>query len=116
MAYTPFQDGTQAFGIPDSPVSINATTYILEDFNITEGSSRVEIRAPNGVPTGQVLIPEVITATATLQKASGTTPIPARGSQFTFLGASWIIQEVGDTYTQGQYQKVPVTLVMKINP
>lgn len=116
MPYTPVQDGTQAFGIPDSPVTIGATTYILEDFNVTSGSSIVEIRGPNGVPTGRVYVPEVITATATLQKASSATPIPARGSQLTFLGQTWYLVEVGDAYQQGQYQKVPVTLANKINP
>lgn len=116
MAYTPFQDGTQAFGIKDSPVTISGVTYILEDFQITSGTTVVEIRDTNGVPTGRTYIPEVITATATLQKATGTTAIPPRMGTFTYLSVTWVLQEVGDTYTQGQYQKVPITVAMKINP
>lgn len=115
MSYVPTQDGTQAFGIPASPVTIGGENYILEDFTITEGTSRVEIRTPNGVPSGQVLIPEVITATGTLQKATGSTAIPARCAQFTFMGATWLVSEVGDAYQQGQYQKIPISAVMKIN-
>lgn len=115
MAYTPVQDGSQAFAIPDSPVTINGVTYILEDVQFTSGSSVVEIKAPNGVPTGRVYIPEVITGSGTLQKASAATPIPPRGNQFTYLGQVFYLTEVGDVYQQGQYQKIPVTFANKIN-
>ena len=74
MAYTPFQDGTQAFGIPDSPVTVNAITYIAEDIQLSQPSTVVEIKDPNGVSTGQVIIPEVNTGTATLQLAGTLTP------------------------------------------
>ena len=39
MSYTPLQDGTQAFGIPDSPITINSVSYILEEININAGAS-----------------------------------------------------------------------------
>lgn len=116
MAYNPVQDGTQAFGIPDSPVTIDAVTYILEDVNITAGSSVAEIRLPNGVPSGRVYIPEVIEGTGTLQKASSSTAIPARGTQFTWRGQQFYLTEVGDQYQQGQYQKIPISFANKINP
>jgi hypothetical protein len=38
MPYTPFQDGTQAFAIPASPVTINSVAYIAEDININNGT------------------------------------------------------------------------------
>lgn len=115
MPYTPTQDGTQAFGIPDSPVTIDGVTYILENFQIQQGTSVAEIRLPNGVPSGRTYIPEVITATATLQKATQATAIPARGASFDAFGATWYVTEVGDDYQQGQYTKIPVTLANKIN-
>lgn len=115
MPYTPVQDGTHAFGIPDSPITINGVVYILEDFNPTAGSTVVEIKNPNGVPTGQVIIPEVIQGTAKLQLATTATAHPTRGQTFTLQGAVFYVTEVGVTYTQGQYTFLNISFRMQIN-
>ena len=115
MPYTPFQDGTQAFGISASPITVNAVTYIAEDINISHPTTVVEIKAPTGVPTGAVVIPEANTGTATLQLATGSTVVPSVTGTFTMFGATWILTEVGEVYTQGQYVKVNVSFRMKIN-
>lgn len=115
MAYTPFQDGTQAFGIPDSPVTVDAVDYIAEDIQINANSSVVEIKDPSGVPTGQVFIPGVTTGSAKLQLATQDTAIPARFGIFSLQGADWILENVGTSYTQGAYTYVNVTFRMKIN-
>lgn len=114
MAYAPFQDGTQAFGIPDSPVSINSVSYIAEDVNLSFGQQRPEIKDPNGVPIGQVLIPQVITGSAKLQLATATTAIPARNQTFSLQGQTWIVETVGTAYTQGAYVYVNITFVQKL--
>ncbi len=115
MAYTPFQDGTQAFGIPDSPISVNSVDYIAEDISLQMGQQRVEIKDTNGVPTGQVLIPQVITGSAKLQLATGTTAIPARQGTFTLQGQDFVLENVGVAYTQGAYTYVNVTFVQVLN-
>jgi hypothetical protein len=115
MAYVPFQDGTQAFGIPDSPVTVSAVDYIAEDIQINANSSVVEIKDPNGVPTGQVFIPGVTTGSAKLQLATLSTAIPPRQGTFSLQGATWILENVGTSYTQGNYTYVNVTFRMQIN-
>lgn len=115
MAYTPFQDGTQAFGIPDSPVSINSVTYIAEDISLSYPQQRQEIKDGNGVPIGQVLIPQVITGSMKLQLATSSTVVPARNLTFTLQGQTWIVETVGTAYTQGNYVYVNVTFVQKLN-
>ena len=112
-------DGTQVFGIPDSPVMVGLITYIAEDITITGGSNRPEIKDANGVPIGQQIVPQVRTGTAKLQLAASTTAIPTRGATLTMtaLGAAgtWLITEVGSAYTQGEYAKVNIAFAEKIN-
>src|SRR3954469_19128595 len=115
MPYTPFQDGTHAFGIPDSPVTINSVTYIAEDINITSPTTVVEIKDPNGIPTGKVIIPETINGTAKLQLATAATVMPPLGQTFTIQGATMYVTEVGAAYTQGQYVYANITFMRKIN-
>jgi hypothetical protein len=115
MPYSPTQDGTQAFGIPDSPITISAVTYILEEISLSAPSTVVEIKDPNGVPTGQVIIPENMTGTGRLQLASTSTAIPTRGSTFTLAGATWYVTETGHTKSQGAYQSLSLSFRMKIN-
>ncbi len=115
MAYTPFQDGTQVFGIPDSPLTINSITYIAEDVQLQYGQQRVEIKQQNGIPIGQTLIPQVITGSAKLQLAASSTAIPARNQTFSLQGMTFILESVGTAYTQGAYAYVNITFVEKLN-
>ena len=115
MPYTPFQDGTQAFGIPDSPITVNSVTYIAEDINLQFPTTIVEIKNPNGIPTGQVIIPQLINGTAKLQLASSSTVMPPLGQTFTLQGALFYVTEVGAAYTQGGYVYANITFRMKIN-
>lgn len=115
MAYSPFSDGTQAFGIPDSPVSINSVTYIAEDINLSAGQQVVEIKDPNGVPIGQTFIPQVITGTAKLQLAASNTAIPTRNQTFSLQGQTFVVESVGTAYTQGAYTYVNITFRQKLN-
>lgn len=115
MAYTPFQDGTQVFGIPDSPVTINSVAFIAEDINISKPSQVVEIADPDGIPTGQVIIPKVITGTCKLQLADDSVSPPSIGQTFDLQGATWYVSEVGQVYTQAAYAFVNVSFRMQIN-
>lgn len=116
MAYTPFQDGTQKFGIPDSPVEINSVEYIAEDIQFQHPSSIVEINNEDGVPIGQVVIPKNSTGTAKLQFADDATPAPPRMEIMTLLGVTWVVTEVGEAYTQGQYAYSNISFRLVLNP
>lgn len=115
MAYTPYQDGTQAFGIPDSPLTINSITYIAEAIQITHSTQVVEIKDPNGIPTGQEIIPQVNVLTAKLQLATSATVFPSTTQTFTLEGATWILNEVGQAYQQAGYVYCNISARMKIN-
>ena len=115
MPYTPTQDGTQAFAIPSSPITINSVTYIQEDMTIVNPTKIVEIADSNAIPTGQTLIPKNSTGTMKTQLATAATVVPARGGTFTAVGATWYVTDVSTAYVQGDYVKVNVSFVMKIN-
>lgn len=115
MAYTPTQDGAQAFAIPSSPVTINSVTYIAEDITVNNPTKIVEIADSNAVPTGQALIPKNPTGTMKLQLATVATPVPLKHAIFTLFGSSWYVTDVSTAYQQGEYTKVNVSFVNKIN-
>jgi len=120
MAIT--SDGTQAFGIEDSPVTINSITYICEGANFTYGSNRVDIDDSNGEPLGSTIVPQRVEGSATLQYAAGgTTANPVIGNEMVLAAtggrnnATYIITEVGDAQTQGDYAKCSVSFYKKLN-
>lgn len=119
MAIT--SDGTQSFGIQDSPVTINSVTYVMEAFNITYGSNRVDINDSNGEPLGSTIVPNRVEGSATLQYAAGDTANPTLGQEFTTSSTdgrnntTYVITEVGDAQTQGDYAKCSISFYKKIN-
>lgn len=115
MPYTPTQDGTQAFAIPASPVTINSVVYIAEDINIANGSDIKTIKDANGVLSGRAIIQGDITGTCTLQLATSATALPPKGTIFTLFGISFYVTDVGIAFKQGDYTKVNMSFVYKIN-
>ena len=119
MAIT--SDGTHSFGIQDSPITINTVTFVLESFNITYGANRVDIDDSNGEALGATLVPQRVEGTATLQYAAGTTANPSIGDEFTTSSTNgrnndtWLITEVGDAQTQGDYAKCSISFYNKTN-
>jgi hypothetical protein len=108
-------DGTQVFGIPTSPVTINSVVYIAEDINFTRPTNRQVIKDDKGVPIGQTIVPDVDTGTAKLQLASVSTAVPPRGQTMILAGTTYYLTEVGEAYTQGAYAYVNVSFALKIN-
>lgn len=115
MPYTPTLDGTQAFAIPASPITINSVAYIAEDIDIQNPTKIVGIFDANAIPTGQALIPQNPTGTMTLQLATGSTVVPPKGGTFSLVGGTWYVTDVGTAFKQGEYTKVKVGFVNKIN-
>ena len=117
MAIT--SDGTQSFGIQDSPVTIDSVTFIVESFSTTYGSNRVDVNDADGEPLGSVVVPSRVEGSATLQYASDSTDNPVIGKEMVLSGgrnnATYIITEVGDAQTAGDYAKCSVSFYEKIN-
>ena len=121
MAIT--RDGTQSFGIQDSPVTINAVTYVLEGASYSYGSSRVDINDSNGEPLGATLVPSRTEGSATLQYAEATTINPVVGDELTLATGRaaagtdgvYVITEVGDAQSQGDYAKCSISFYKKTN-
>ena len=119
MAIT--SDGTQSFGIQDSPVTINSVTYVCESTSFTYGSNRVDVNDANGEPLGSVIVPNRVEGSATLQYAAGTTANPIIGQEMVASSTNgrnnmtYIITEVGDAQSAGDYAKYGISFYEKIN-
>lgn len=122
MAIT--SDGTQSFGIQDSPVTINSITYVLENANFTRGSNRVDINDSNGEPLGSTIVPNRIEGTGTLQYSTDSTvtaPNPALGESMVINttngrnNGNYTLTEVGDAQTQGDYAKMSISFYETVN-
>ena len=117
-------DGTQSFGIQDSPVTINSITYVCESANFTYGSNRVDINDSNGEALGATVVPNRVEGSMTLQYATDvdtTAPIPALGQEFTPSttagrnNGTFMITECSDAQSQGDYAKLSVSFYQKTN-
>lgn len=115
MPLTIFSDGTQVFGVPDSPVTINSITYIAEDLTVTQPSTVVEIKDGDGIVIGQTIIPGPKTVTGKLQLAASSTAVPTVGLTMTLGGDTYYLTEVGEATSQGQYASVNFSAKQKIN-
>ena len=122
MAIT--QDGSQSFGIQDSPVTINSIAYVCESMSFTYGANRVDLNDSNGEPLGSVLVPNRVEGSATLQYLSDTTstaPNPTIGQELVTAttnarnNSTYVITEVGDAQSQGDYAKCSISFYEKIN-
>tara|TARA_R100000329_G_scaffold33351_3_gene31107 strand:+ start:197 stop:550 length:354 start_codon:yes stop_codon:yes gene_type:complete len=117
MAVT--SDGTQSFGIEVSPVTINSVDYVAEDFNVTYAGNRVDINDSNGEPLGSTTVPQRVEFTATLQYATASTANPSIGQEMVLASgrnqATYVLTEVGDAQTQGDYAKCSISGYEKIN-
>jgi len=122
MAIT--SDGTQSFGIQDSPVTINSIVYVVESASFTYGSNRVDIDDSNGEPLGSTIVPSRVEGSMTLQYSTdsdSTAPNPALGEELV-LGTTnarnnttYLLTEVGDAQTQSDYGKLSISFYEKIN-
>ena len=117
MAIT--SDGTQAFGIEASPVTINAITYVAESMSFNRTGNRADINDSNGEPLGSVTIPGRIEFSATLQLATGNTAIPSVGQTLLLAGTrddgTYILGSVDEAQSAGDYVKCSVSGYKQIN-
>ena len=122
MAIT--SDGTQSFGIQDSPVTINSIAYVMEDATFTYAGNRVDINDSNGEALGSTIVPQRVEGSATLQYSTDsavTAPNPSLGHEMVTSvtngrnNSTYVITEVGDAQTQGDYAKCSISFYEKVN-
>jgi hypothetical protein len=113
-----FLDGT-SLAVGSVEVTIDAVTYVLEDFNITFPSTRIEQMDKDGVPTAAVVYEDTPTFTATAQFAASTTALMAVGDTFTIASGdgtgTWVINNVAVTLGQRAFKKASISGSKKIN-
>ena len=117
MAIT--SDGTQAFGIEASPVTINSVTYVAESLSFNRTGSRADVNDSNGEPLGSTTIPGRIECSGTLQLATAGTAIPTVGQNFVLSSSrndgTYILTSVDEAETAGDYVKVSFSGYKQIN-
>lgn len=117
MAIT--SDGTQAFGIEASPITINSVTYVAESLSFSRTGSRADINDSNGEPLGSTTIPGRIECSGTIQLATAGTAIPTVGQTFVLSSTrndgTYILTSVDEAETQGDYVKVSFSGYQQIN-
>lgn len=75
-------DGNIPYGV--AAITIGSTLFTLDSFDVDRGGSQIERRNGQNVLTGRVHIDDLnITGSATLQRSTITTELPAIGTVFT---------------------------------
>ena len=92
--------------------------------SFTYGGNRVDLNDSNGEPSGSVIVPGRVEGSATLQYSTDsavTAPNPTIGQEMVTSAtngrnnATYVITEVGDAQSQGDYAKCSVSFYEKIN-
>lgn len=96
----------------------------MENATFTYGSNRVDINDSNGEPLGSTLVPNRVEGSATLQYSTDsavTAPNPTIGQVMVTNStngrnnANYVLTEVGDAQTQGDYAKCSVSFYEQVN-
>lgn len=102
-------------------LSINSVAYIAETIKLDNPSKVIERRNELGEPSGQVLVQDFSTGSATLQLATAATVLPPLGATFTkdltVAGSNqtYIVARVSPAYAQEDATKVDIEFRLKIN-
>jgi len=116
------QDGTQKFGVSDSPITIEAITYIAESMSFNFTATRADLNDSNGEPVGSTIIPGRLEGSATIQLATEGTADDLRQKTFEISGTgsgdldgTYYIVDVSEAQSQGDYAKVSINFYQQIN-
>ena len=93
--------------------------YVADEFVVARPTTALERKDELGCPNGEVIIPQWVTATGTLQLASTASAMPELGDLFShvFTGSAetFVISEVTDTYNAEALRKVSLQFRKKVN-
>lgn len=112
-------DGSIPYG--SQVLTINAVTYVAESITLSEPTNVIERMNELGEPSGQVLVNQFNTGSATLQLASTSTAHPANGMTFTAdlqkagSNQTYIVSEVSPQLGQQAAKTVNISFRQKIN-
>jgi hypothetical protein len=110
MAYS---DGTVNYG--DVTVTLSSLgSVIIEGFTVTRPSQAIEQFTAAGVPLKQKLVEKFVTGSGTVVVPSSGTK-PALFETFTYGGENWVISEVGESHSMGDYDKAPCSFRKRYN-
>jgi hypothetical protein len=99
-ANLPLGSGIITIGVP----------YAVEGaVNIQTASRGIRRLDPNGDAVDLIVRGEPATLTATLQRATGSTVLPARGNTFTMNGITFVVMQVALNKPQGDYHTFDLT-------
>jgi hypothetical protein len=95
-------------------LTIATVTFIAENFEVTSPTNVIERMDEVGNPNGAVAIDKARTGTATLQLASESTVVPARGAEFTADTVTYFLTEVSAPEAQEEFKTVRISFRQKI--
>jgi hypothetical protein len=98
-------------------VTIGSTAFVAESLNFRQGSQIVERRDADNAPSGQLITPDFVTGSITVQRPATGTALPAVGDVVALpsvaLGGvtgSFYVSEIGPDYSQGAVHKFSVSI------
>lgn len=104
-------DGSIPYGSPT--LSINSVSYITESFEVNRPTQSIPRRNGDNEPSGNVVIADFVTGTATLQKITSGTAIPLIGLTFAYTDGAgaetFYITEVSQPRSQGDATKFNIS-------
>ena len=118
MAAT-WNDTSIPYGSPT--LSVGGANYITESFEVNRPTQSIPRRNGDNEPSGNIVIADFITGTATLQKITSGTAIPLIGLTFAYtddsgVGAeTFFITEVSQPRSQGDATKFNISFQKKYN-
>lgn len=113
MATLPYKTATTLpFG--SRILTIDAVTYIAENFETSAGGQLIERTTELGAPNGAILIEQAKTGSATLQFATTTTAIPERGDEFTADTITYFLTEVSAPETANGFKTCRISFREKV--
>ena len=99
-------------------LTIATVEYVAENVTFDASSFVFERQSALGAPNGAVAVAEAITGSATLQLATDTTAIPARGAEFTETvhGSSrtFFLTQVGQPEASRAFKTVAIQFREKV--
>lgn len=111
---------SSADGIPHGSriITIDSVAYIADGFQPTRPTQQLERKTHLGAPNGFKLLKGRKTATATLQLATDSTPVPGRGREFAGETVdeveAWVIIDVSNPEVSDGLKTVSITCWEKI--
>jgi hypothetical protein len=111
--------GSRILSIINTTTGATAVVFVAENVSIQRPTNIIERKDENDEPSGQVLVKNFNTGSATLQLATSTTVPPDEGATFSITldsvrgSETFVVSEVGQVESQGEAKKVNISFRKK---